>query len=431
MFTDRVDAGRRLAQFLGTRGFDSDVVVLGLPRGGVPVAAEVARELGAPLDVIVVRKLGVPGHAELAMGAVGEDRVRVLNDDVVRQASITDEEVESISASEWLQVERRAKEYRAVRAREPLVDRTALIVDDGVATGATARAACRVATEHGARRVILAVPVAPVGWTGAFQDVADECIALETPRGFIAVGAHYRDFRPTADDEVKRCLAEAAASPTVREVSIPVTHGHLAGVVSVPPRARGLVVFAHGSGSSHRSVRNRFVAQRLVEAGLATALVDLLTEAEDGDRNLVFDIELLTERLVHLTAWLREQPDLRSLGVGFFGASTGAAAALSAAAELGSAVSAVVSRGGRPDLADAVLPQVVAPTLLIVGGADTTVLELNRLAQARLTCPTELLVVPGATHLFAEPGALEVVADAASRWFVEHMSRNSSVTASG
>ena len=308
MFTDRVDAGRRLAQFLGTRGFDSDVVVLGLPRGGVPVAAEVARELGAPLDVIVVRKLGVPGHAELALGAVGEDRVRVLNDDVVRQASITDEEVDSIAASEWLQVEHRAKEYRAVRAREPLVDRTALIVDDGVATGATARAACRVAREHGARSVILAVPVAPVGWTGAFQDVADECIALETPRGFIAVGAHYRDFRPTADDEVRRCLAEAAASPTVREVSIPVTHGHLAGVVSVPPRARGLVVFAHGSGSSHRSVRNRFVADRLVEAGLATALVDLLTEAEDGDRRLVFDIDLLTERLVHLTAWLREQP---------------------------------------------------------------------------------------------------------------------------
>lgn len=430
MFTDRVDAGRRLAQFLGTQEFDSDVVVLGLPRGGVPVAAEVARQLGAPLDVIVVRKIGVPGHEELAMGAVGEDRVRVLNHDVVRQAAITDEQIERVSASEWREVERRAKEYRAVRARESLVDRTALIVDDGVATGATARAACQVATEHGARRVVLAVPVAPVGWTKAFHDVADRCVALETPSGFIAVGAHYREFGATADDEVKRCLAEVASTITMREVSIPVKQGHLAGVVSVPPGARALVVFAHGSGSSHRSVRNRFVADRLVEAGLATALVDLLTEEEDGDRQLVFDIELLTERLIHLTEWLRQQPDLRSLGVGFFGASTGAAAALSAAAELGSAVSAVVSRGGRPDLADAVLPQVAAPTLLIVGGADTTVLELNRLAQDRMTCPTELLVVPDATHLFAEPGALEVVAGAAGRWFVNHTSRNPSVATS-
>lgn len=431
MFTDRIDAGRRLAQFLRARGLDSDVVVLGLPRGGVPVAAEVARELGAPLDVIVVRKIGLPGHAELAMGAVGEDRVRVLNDEVLRQASMTDEELEQLSASEWQEVERRAKEYRVVRARESLVDRTALIVDDGVATGATARAACQVATEHGARRVVLAVPVAPVGWTRAFQDVADRCFALETPRGFIAVGANYRDFGPTDEDEVKRCLAEASSTITTQEVFIPVANGHLAGVVSAPPHAWGLVVFAHGSGSSHRSVRNRFVADRLVEVGCATALVDLLTEEEDGDRQLVFDIQLLTERLIHLTAWLKEQPNLRSLAVGFFGASTGAAAALSAAAALGSAVSVVVSRGGRADLADAALSEVAAPTLLIVGGDDKTVLALNRQALARLTCPAEMVVVPGATHLFVEPGALEAVADAAGRWFVEHMSRSSHDGASG
>ncbi len=399
-------------------------MVLGIPRGGVPVAAEVARQLHAPLDVIVVRKLGVPRQPELALGAVGEDRIRVLNDDVIRHASISADDVQALSEREWREVERRANEYRGVRQRESLVDRTALIVDDGVATGATARAACQIASEHGAHRVVLAVPVAPLGWTRAFHDVADECICLETPSGFLAVGAHYQDFRATSDEEVMECLAAAPATATpvrARTLSVPVAGASLAGVITVPPNARGLIVFVHGSGSSHRSVRNRFVAERLADAGLATALVDLLTEAEDGDRELVFDIDFLTHRLLALTSWLQQQAELGSLRLGFFGASTGAAAALSAAAVLGEAVAVVVSRGGRPDLALPVLPEVKAPTLLIVGGADTTVLGLNRQALAQLDCPAELLVVPGATHLFAEPGALEAVAAAATDWFLGHL----------
>jgi putative phosphoribosyl transferase len=421
MFADRLEAGQRLAKALQREKFDPDPVVLGLPRGGVPVAAEVARELGAPLDVIVVRKIGVPGQVELAMGAVGEDGVRVLNRDVVRRADVSEEELEATSAAEWREVERRARQYRAIRPRESLVDRTALIIDDGIATGATARVACQVATEHGARQVVIAVPVAPVGWTSAFRDVADRCVALETPSGFFAVGAHYQDFRPTSDDEVARCLAEAAAAPAVEEVTIPVASGHLAGVLSVPAHPRGVGVFAHGSGSSHRSSRNRFVADRLVEAGLATALVDLLTEREGHDRSLVFDIDFLTERLVQLTGWLRGRSELSALRLGFFGASTGAAAALAAAAQMGEEVAAVVSRGGRPDLAEAVLPQVVCPTLLIVGGADVVVLDLNIRARTSLRCPSELMVVPDATHLFEEPGALEAVADAAGRWFTQHL----------
>ena len=421
MFADRSDAGRRLARLVGGLRREGDVVVLGIPRGGVPVAAEVARELDAPLDVLVVRKLGVPRQPELALGAVGEDRVRVLNDDVVRQASIGADDVDALSEREWAVVERRAKEYRAARPRASLIDRTALIIDDGVATGATARAACQIASEHGARRVVLAVPVAPLGWTRVFHDVADECIAVETPDGFRAVGAHYEDFRPTTDEEVMRCLAVGSGSPTGRTVTVPVGDAFLAGVISVPPHARGLIVFAHGSGSSHRSVRNRFVAERLTEAGLATALVDLLTEREDGDRRLVFDVDFLTGRLLMLTEWLRHEPMLQSLPVGLFGASTGAAAALSAAAVLGDDVVAVVSRGGRPDLALPALTEVTAPTLLLVGGDDTTVLALNRLALAQLRCPAELLVVPGATHLFAEPGALESVAAAATDWFLGHL----------
>jgi putative phosphoribosyl transferase len=180
-------------------------------------------------------------------------------------------------------------------------------------------------------------------------------------------------------------------------------------------------MFAHGSGSSRHSPRNRYVAAMLNEARLATLLFDLLTPGEERDRANVFDIDLLARRLVDVTAWLRKEPELDGLPVGYFGASTGAAAALVAAAEPGAEVAAVVSRGGRPDLAGRRLEHVHAPTLLIVGGRDDIVLALNQQAQALLAAPdTRLAVVSGATHLFEEPGALPAVADLARGWFVEH-----------
>jgi predicted phosphoribosyltransferase/dienelactone hydrolase len=396
-----------------------DVVVLGLPRGGVPVAAEVARSLGVPLDVIVVRKMGVPWQPELAMGAVGEQGVRVLNNDVVRQTRVTDRELAEISAREMRDVDSRAAKYRGSRTRVPLEGRTVVIVDDGIATGATARAACQVAREHGAAHIVLAVPVAPVGWERGFEGFADECVAVETPKNFMAVGAHYRDFDATSDDEVEACLVDQP--PREVQVAVPCSSAQLLGTVTTPSLPRGLVVFAHGSGSSHRSVRNRMVSRRLVTAGFATGLVDLLTEAEAVDRDNVFDIEMLSDRLLVITHWLQRQTGLDRLPLGFFGASTGAAAALGAAAQLVDGVAAVVSRGGRPDLARSVLGDVKAPTLLIVGGADPIVLDLNKQALGELRCPTDLAIVPNATHLFAEPGALESVADLAAQWFGKHL----------
>jgi putative phosphoribosyl transferase len=181
------------------------------------------------------------------------------------------------------------------------------------------------------------------------------------------------------------------------------------------------VVFAHGSGSSHHSPRNRQVAGALNEAGLGTLLFDLLTPIEALDRALVFDIVLLAERLAAATAWLRVQPEAEHTRVGYFGASTGAAAALVAAAHPDADIAAVVSRGGRPDLAGVSLAKVRAPTLLIVGGHDDLVLDLNRQAQSLLVCENELAVVPGATHLFEEPGTLEAVAGLARGWFVGHL----------
>jgi putative phosphoribosyl transferase len=194
-----------------------------------------------------------------------------------------------------------------------------------------------------------------------------------------------------------------------------------AGRLTMPDPATGFVLFAHGSGSSRSSPRNRYVAAVLTRAGLGTLLFDLLTPDEETDRANVFDIGLLARRLIDVTGWLRSQPGTAGLPVGYFGASTGAAAALWAAAEPGAGIAAVVSRGGRPDLAGPRLGSVRAPTLLIVGGRDDVVLGLNRQAQAELRCENQLAVVPGATHLFEEPGTLAAAAGLARDWFVEHL----------
>jgi putative phosphoribosyl transferase len=197
----------------------------------------------------------------------------------------------------------------------------------------------------------------------------------------------------------------------------------LEGIVGLPEASAGIVLFAHGSGSGRFSPRNNFVAQRLRAAGIATLLFDLLTEEEAQDRGNVFDIPLLAERLSMATAWVKQDRETASLPVGYFGASTGAAAALVAASSGASPIAAVVSRGGRPDLAGPALAKVTAPTLLIVGGDDLTVLGLNRAALAALRCEKHLAVVPGATHLFEEPGALEAVVDLAVRWFASHLAK--------
>jgi putative phosphoribosyl transferase len=215
-------------------------------------------------------------------------------------------------------------------------------------------------------------------------------------------------------------------------VTIAMESSHLEGDLSVPTATKGAVLFAHGSGSSRRSPRNRYVADILNESGLATLLMDLLTGDEQQvdlqTAHLRFDIPLLAQRLVDITQWLARHPEVAGLKIGHFGASTGAAAALAAAAKLPHLIHAVVSRGGRPDLAGAALSQVDAPTLLIVGGADPVVLDLNQKALGEMHCEKALKVVPGASHLFEEPGALQKVAELARDWFVEKLSRKNSAT---
>jgi putative phosphoribosyl transferase len=213
------------------------------------------------------------------------------------------------------------------------------------------------------------------------------------------------------------------------EVQIPAGRAILSGNLTIPENAMALVLFAHGSGSSRRSPRNQFVARTLNRAGLGTLLFDLLTPEEESldiyTREHRFNISLLAERLVHATKWAGQQEETRDKRIGYFGSSTGGAAALVAAAEIPQDVGAVVSRGGRPDLAGNALPKVQAPTLLVVGGNDDIVIDLNEMARDQIRCEVKLEIVPGATHLFEEPGALEKVAELASDWFSLHIGADS------
>lgn len=419
VFRDRREAGRLLAAELAHERA-RDPVVIGLARGGVVVAAEVATDLGAPLDALAVRKVGHPWQPEYAIGAVTPDgQAYVRGHD-----GLTDEQVEAAVEAARRKAEALDARLHGDRPPVPITGRACLLVDDGLATGATMIAAVRWARGQRASRIVVAVPVAAAATVRRLREEADEVVALEAPEDFVAVGFWYHDFEPVEDDEVLALLrggdGTGSAQTGLRAVRIPAGGVELPGELAVPAQARGVVVFAHGSGSSRLSPRNRLVAQTLREARLATLLFDLLTPPEAADRRNVFDVSLLAARLEAARSWLREQPE-GGLSVGFFGASTGAAAALWAAADLGADIKAVVSRGGRPDLAAPRLREVQAPTLLIVGELDDVVLELNRQAARQLACEHELVVVPGATHLFEEPGTLERVAAHAAGWFERHL----------
>jgi putative phosphoribosyl transferase len=423
-FTDRRAAGQALAERLSAVALEHPVV-LGLARGGVPVAYEIAQGLDAELDVLVVRKIGAPGNPELGIGAIAEGGVRVLDRDAVRGLLVSTEELESAIARATAEVEARVQRYRGGRAPLDVEGRTAIVVDDGLATGGTARAALRAVRARHPSRLVLAVPVGAPQTVQALRREADEVVCLLQPELLLAVGLWYGHFEQTSDAEIAALLDGDPADPPApltrhtREVRIP--NIGVVGDLMLPEGARGLVLFAHGSGSSRFSPRNRQVARELNDSAFATLLLDLLTPEEERARTNVFDIALLSKRLVAATRWAPAQPELAGLPIGYFGASTGAAAALSAAAEVGEEVAAVVSRGGRPDLAADRLAEVRAPVLLIVGGRDELVLELNREAQRRLTAPSELAIVPGATHLFEEPGTLEEVSRLAGAWFERHL----------
>jgi putative phosphoribosyl transferase len=421
-FRDREDAGRRLAERL-SRYRDERPAVFALPRGGVPVGYEISRSLQVPLEVFVARKLGAPGQPEFGIGAVAPGGVRILNEEVVRRLGIPEDYVERITERETTEVERRMHLFKGERPE--VRGRTVILVDDGLATGVTARAAIQALRRLEPRRIVLAAPVCAAQTAEVLAPEVDEIVCLETPPDLGAIGFWYRDFSQTSDEEVIELLERARSESEERPVRVPADQVELEGTLGVPEGASGVVLFAHGSGSSRHSPRNRYVARALREAGLATLLIDLLTpEEEELDlrtAHLRFDIGLLAKRLAAATDWSMENPRTQNSKVGYFGASTGAGAALVAAAQRPDSVGAVVSRGGRPDLAGDALPLVKAPTLLIVGAEDVPVIRMNEEAMERMGGETKLEIVAGAGHLFEEPGALEEVARLASGWFTRHL----------
>ena len=429
-FENREDAGRRLAERLAHYR-DERPVVFALPRGGVPVGYEISRSLGAPLDVFVARKLGAPGQPEFGIGAVAPGGVRVLNGNVVERLGIPADYLEAVTRKETAEVERRLRYFRGGRPEPEVRGRTVILVDDGLATGVTAQAAVEALRRLGPRRLVLAAPVCAAQTTERIGPEVDELVCLAAPPDLGAIGFWYRDFEQTSDEEVIVLLERARREGAERAVEVPAGPVELAGNLSVPEGAGGVVLFAHGSASGRRSPRNRHVARALGEAGFATLLIDLLTpDEEEADResgHLRFDVGLLARRLAGATHWLRRNPDTRDLPVGYFGASTGAGAALVAAAERPREVGAVVSRGGRPDLAGDTLPLVEAPTLLIVGSDDEPVIRMNEEALGRLRAEKRLEIVPGAGHLFEEPETLQEVARLAAGWFTRHLAPDAGI----
>lgn len=453
MLEDRVTAGRALADALSRYRKEPDVVVLALPRSGVPVAVEIARELHAPLDLMMVRKLVAPGHPSLTMGAIAAGGIRVVNPQVVSALRIEEREFVAVAEREQVQLERLMKAYRGEHRWPDLAAARVILVDDGSATGAKMRAAIAAVRAQRPQQVIVAVPIAPFDTLVQLRREADDVVCLASPEPFGAVYSWYRSFPEVPDaqvcellharwqDEALRAGAIAeAGTPAARtlagdarrsairpahaaDVTIRSRGVALAGTLALPAAARGLITLAHGRDSNRSG--NRKLAADLNEAGFATLLFDMLTPGEQrldqGRDEARFDVRLLSRRLIGALEWIGDQRSTGHLQVGLLGESTGAAAAFHAAVARPQQVAAIVARGGRPDLAMDTLGLVRVPTLLIVGALDAAAIDFNTAAADAMACEHRLEIVAGATNCFDEPGALDQVARLARTWFEQHV----------
>lgn len=432
LFDDRHAGGVALAHALAGRAAPDATLVLGMARGGVAVAAPIARALGARLDAVVGRKLGVPGIEEVAFGAITEWDAPAVFDSVRDFIGLPRSVMSSIEGRERAEVVRRVQQYRDGQPLSGITGKTVIVVDDGLASGTTLLATARALRRLRPQRLIAAVPVASPDGVQQVASAFDDVVALATPDPFGTVSDWYRDYTPVDDAQVRSLLGRApldtpepglVTSDQEQDVTIPTlestSDAAMVGDFGAPRDACGLIIMAHGGGSSRGSYRNRYLAARLRFAGWATLRVDLLTPRErDADANgeMRFDIERITGRLLAATRWCREEQRPGHERVVLFGASTGAAAAMEVAAAAPRDVAAVVARGGRIDLAMSSLAQVRAPSLLIVGDADTETLRQNRDCVPRLGGRVRLQTIRGAGHTFEEPGALGRVGELVTTW---------------
>jgi predicted phosphoribosyltransferase/dienelactone hydrolase len=415
MFADRDDAGRRLAEALAAKGYVAPIV-LGIPRGGVVVAAHVARRLHGQLGVVVARKLGAPGQPELALGAVTADGVTWIDEHLAWESGATPDYLRAVIAEETREAQRRERAFDGLH-RPPIAGRTVIIVDDGIATGATALAAVRSLRAAGAGRVVVAVPVGPPRTLALLRQEADDVVALLEVEDFWAVGQFYRDFRPVDDAEVQRILAGARSTRVERQDARIRRDGvELAARLILPAGAAGIVVFVHGLGSSKESPRNVVLAERLADAGIGAVLFDL---SGHGDSSPAPEAgsEAYVEDLAAVANWLMHQEGIDSARIAVAGSSLGGVVALRAVRAGRIAPVALLLRAPPAEPQD--YDGVHCPVLVIVGSGDP-LRELAERAVARHPA-VELRVVNGAGHLFEEPGALEQVLDLSVGWLAARL----------
>jgi putative phosphoribosyl transferase len=418
-FRDRKDAGEKLAAELKQKGY-VEPVVLGIPRGGVPVAAEVARALGGTLAVVVARKLGAPGNPELAIGATTASGAEYINTGVAIAVGASQAYIDAEKQRQVAEAQRREELFDAHR-RPNLNDRTVIVVDDGVATGATAIAAIRAMKAAGAKRVVIAVPVGPPEMIDLLGKEADEVVCLEADPGFWAVGQYYDNFDQVSDEDVRALLDAYAPLPvevTSRRVSIKRNNINLVGILATPA-GKGpfpLVIFVHGLGSGKDSPRNVTIATHLVDAGIATLLFDLSGHGESSS-DPHNGLEAYVADLQSAFAWATTEPTVKNDAIGIAGSSLGATVAVLALAEGRVKPTTMVLRAPPVEAED--FRRITVPSLVLIGSLDPL---RSGVEWAVLACPKlTLSVVEGASHLFEEPGTLEQALRRTVGWFVAQL----------
>lgn len=437
MFRDRHHAATLLIEKLDNYPLDKvNTVVVALPRGGVPIAGMIAKKFDLPLEIVSVKKIGYPVNPELALGAITEAGDTVINEDIRRASNLREDEIEEICEKYLLLAKAKAKKIRGEYNLVNLNNKDILLVDDGIATGASIEAAIKFLKNNRVNNILIATPVASKESLARITHQVDKIITIDTPSPFLSVGRWFECFEQVEDDEVEKIVLhfkKGQSDDKYLHIDVTVNcngNCHDGSLVKVA-NEKAWVVFAHGSGSSHLSPRNNLLASKLNAKGFSTLLFDLLTPIEDREDKNRFNITLLSERLVQALKWLMQSDHYNpATPIGLFGASTGAAAALVVASKFQDQlpIFSIVSRGGRPDLVGVnELNDVMLPVLLIVGAKDYSVIELNEIAHNQIY-KSKIQLIANATHLFDEPGTLEKVAELTTNWFQQQLPDSTNTT---